>query len=437
MRCPVCDRPAQAGQRFCTGCGAALADPGGGQPTSVVTVQPPPDSEWADPVWAPTGSVPAVTTAQLPATEPVPVEPAEPMTPATADVPRLPEPDLLTPYDYGDDDPTLVAPVGATTAVLTEYVEPLPTRRVAFRVNAVLVLGLATAAVGMAALFADVLRIESDRALSPATEAPAGFGLGVWLLDDLADNLSLAGMLAVLAIAAGALASAFGWRWGSGLAAGGGLAYGGVAAVAVGLAQLPIDAAHEFARVPADPPFTLSITRDLGYSLLIVAAALGVVLFFAAFSDASDHRAGLNPWIAALGGLAVVITTAGPLLPEGRAVFSDNWYLIEGPGEAPAMLVAGRGIQLIAFTVTGLVGFLTVRRFGVGMAIGGSLPVIWMTVSTLLELGDRPVGPGFRNPGSRVTDVHGVTVIGVAALASMLVLAIIAAYDQNVRERTY
>jgi hypothetical protein len=76
-----------------------------------------------------------------------------------------------------------------------------------------------------------------------------------------------------------------------------------------------------------------------------------------------------------------------------------------------------------------------VRRYGVGLAAGGSLPVIWMAASTLFDLTDRPVGPAFRNPGSSEIDLHGVTVIGVAALASMLVLAVIAAYDQTVRER--
>ena len=159
------------------------------------------------------------------------------------------------------------------------------------------------------------------------------------------------------------------------------------------------------------------------------------MLFFASFNDASDRRPGLNPWIAALGGLAVVIAAAGPLIHEGRARFSDNWYLVEAPGEPPAMLLAGRAIQLAAFLIAGLVGFLSVRRYGLGLAAGGTLPFIWLAASTLLELTDHPVGPAFRNPGSSEVDLHGVTVIGVAALISMLLLAVIGAYDQNVRER--
>lgn len=444
MRCPVCDRPVQVGQRFCTGCGSALSDPAAGQPTSVVAAQPATDqaatdqaattqdNDWDDLVWAPTGSVPVQpapsVTAQLPATEPLQISPPEP--------PRLPEPDVLTPYDYGGDT-TIIAAEPATSLLPGTYAEPVGPRRFAFRVNAVFVLGLATALVGMAALFTDLLRIDSDRPLVPRDDVPFGFGTGTWLLDDLADNLSIAGLLAVTAMAVGAVASALGWTWGGGLAGGGGLAFGGVAAIAIGLAQMPIDAAHAYAKIPADPPFTLSITRDVGYHLLIVAAALGLVLFFAAFNDASDHRPGLNPWIAALGGLAVVITTAGPLIPESRGLFSDNWYLVEAPGEPPAMLLVGRAIQLVTFLVAGLIGFLSVRRFGIGMAVGGSLSLLWMAASTLFEITDHPVGPAYRNPGSSEIDLHGVTVIGIAALASMLVLAIIAAYDQNVRERAY
>jgi hypothetical protein len=353
---------------------------------------------------------------------------------------------VLTPYDYGDvdDDATAVAaPTGSTTTMLPgpyvvdPYADPyaVPTGAGRFRFTAVLVLGVATGLVALAALFTDVLSIQSDRLLGPDPNAPAGFGTGAWLLDDLADNLSIAGLLAAVAMVAGGVASGFGWKWGGGLAGGGGLAFGGVAAIAIGLAQMPIDAAHEYARIPADPPFTLTITRDLGYHLLIVAAALGLVLFFTSFNDASDHRPGLNPWVAALGGLSVVITATGPLLPEGLALFSDNWYIVEAPGEPPAMLLVGRIIQLVGLLVAGLIGFLSVRRYGVGLAVGGSLPVIWMAASTLFDLTDHPVGPGFRNPGSPEIDLHGVTVIGVAALASMLLLAVIAAYDQTVRER--
>jgi hypothetical protein len=180
----------------------------------------------------------------------------------------------------------------------------------------------------------------------------------------------------------------------------------------------------------------LTITRDLGYWMLIVAGALGVVLFFASVNDAfGDRRAGLNPWIAALGALAVVVTAAGPLIPENQAVFSDNWYLIEGVGEPSALLLVGRLVQLGLFLIGGVVGFLSVRRWGLGTAVGISLPAVWLVGSTLFELTDRPVGLGFANPGAVDMNVHGVTIIGASAVLAMLVLAVVGAYDQGVRER--
>ena len=133
-------------------------------------------------------------------------------------------------------------------------------------------------------------------------DTPPDFRTGTWILDDLADNMSIAGLIAIVLMVAGGVASGFRWRWGSGLAGGAGLAMAGLAAVAVGLAQFPIDSAHAFARVPSDDPFVLTITRDLGYWLLVAAGALGVVLFFASINDAfGDRRPGLNPWLAALG----------------------------------------------------------------------------------------------------------------------------------------
>jgi hypothetical protein len=281
-----------------------------------------------------------------------------------------------------------------------------------------------------------MISITSDQRLAPSEQTPFGFRIGTWIADDLADNLSIAGLLAVMLMVAGGVASGFHWRWGAGLAGGAGLAIAGLAALTIGLAQFPIDAAHEFVRIPSEQQFTLTITRDVGYWLTIVAAALGVVLFFAAINDApGDRRSGLNPWIAALGALAAVVAAAGPLLPESQAVFSDNWYLIDGPGEAPAMLLVGRLVQLALLLLAGVIGFLTVRRWGLGLAIGGSLPVIWLAASTLFELTDKPVGPGFRNPGATDMHIHGVTIIGTSAIAAMAILAVIAAYDQGVRER--
>ena len=82
-------------------------------------------------------------------------------------------------------------------------------------------------------------------------------------------------------------------------------------------------------------------------------------------------------------------------------MFSDNWYLIEGPGQPSALLLLGRLVQLALLGISGIAGYLCVRRWGLGVAIGGALPIVWLAASTLFDLTDTPVGPGLRQPGRR------------------------------------
>ncbi len=482
MECPACGRRVESGDRFCNGCGTSLqgvtdttqivavvdepetspttppraadetanddehSDQAPDEPdlarTELITIDTD-DENWSDePAWAATGSIPttdpatgpdatSTATGDLPATEPI----TEVWMERVAD-----EPPATTPYDFTEREPVAVtgeleaqAHATATMPVVPAATTP-PTPRFGF--NLILLISIVTGAVALVALFADILTITSDTRLVQTDDTPPDFRTGTWILDDLADNMSIAGLIAIVAMVAGGVASGFRWRWGSGLAGGAGLAFAGLAAVAVGLAQFPIDSARAFARVPTDDPFVLTITRDLGYWLLVAAGALGVVLFFASINEAfGDRRAGLNPWIAALGALAVVVTAGGPLLPENQAVFSDNWYLVEGVGEPSALLLAGRLVQLGLFLLGGLIGFLSVRRWGLGLAVGATLPGVWLVVSTLLDVTDDPVGLGFRNPGASDMHVHGVTIIGTSAVLAMIVLAVVAAYDQAVRER--
>ncbi len=485
MECPTCGRGVESGDRFCNGCGTSLqgvtdttqivavvedaedavdvvdADPTPDEPAAIVVdpSNPTPgdtpddidlarteliaidsdDEAWSEePAWAATGSLPttapddaAIVTGDLPATEPI----TEVWMERVAD-----EPPATTPYDFTEREPVAItgevdAQVGATaTMPVVPVVAASPPTRFSF--NLILLISLATGIVSLIALFGNIVTITSDTRLVQTNDTPPDFRTGTWILDDLAGNLSIAGLIGIVAMIAGGVASGFRWRWGSGLAGGAGLAMAGLAAVASGMAQFPIDSAHAFARVPADDPFVLTITRDLGYWLLIAAGALGIVLFFASVNDAfGDRRAGLNPWIAALGALAVVVAAAGPLLPENQAIFSDNWYLIEGVGEASALLLVGRLVQLGLFLLGGVIGFLSVRRWGLGLAIGASLPGLWLVISTLLDITDDPVGLGFRNPGAADMHIHGVTIIGTSAVIAMTILALVGAYDQGVRER--
>lgn len=437
MVCPECGKAVESDQRFCNGCGAPLAGvTDATQPVDEVAGSDDPADSWVDhdPVWAPTApAVPSGTaTSELPSTEPVTAVEMEAVE-ADAGPAQLP----ATPYDFTDDEPTTTAMPQTRTATAEMPVVTAPARPDHhFRFSVVVFVAIVTAVVTLVAVFANIVTIESSTRLQPVDDTPAWFGTGHWMLDDLADNLSITGLIAAISMVTGGIAAGFRWRWGSGLAAGAGLAFAGVAAIGLGLAQFPIDAAHEFAAIPNEQEFTLTVTRDLGYWLLVAAGVLGVVVFFASIGDAiDDHRSGLNPWIAALGALAGVVAASGPLIPENLAAFSDNWYLSDAPGSPSALLLIARLVQLGLLVVTSVVGFLMVRRYGIGLAVGGLLPVVWLVVSVLFDLTDRPVGPAYRNPGATDIDVHGVTIIGVSALTGMAVLAAVAAYDLSVRER--
>lgn len=484
MQCHECGNSVAPDDRFCTACGASLTEqraepdpvddtgPGAAEPTgddapadapvaavddsdvlapteqvdtvpiaAVVTADTTePDDVWGDddPVWAATGSVDTIgqpiasTTDQLPATEPITEVRTRPGSASP----------IVTAEDVAGGDPWSNEPdIARTTAMAaapgTAQMPILPTpirEHARFRFTAVLAFSVVGGIVTLLSLFATIVSVTSNERLVRTPETPAAFRTGDWISTDLADNMPIAGLIAVCLLVAGGVASAFGWRGGSGLAGGAGLAIAGIAALTVGLAQIPIDAAYEMAAIPSEQQFTLTITRDLGYWMLVAAGAIGVVVFFASLNDAfGDHRSGLNPWIAAVGALSGLVMAGGPLIPEGLATFSDNWYVGDAPGAPPAMLLTTRLVQLGLLALAALIGFLSVRRWGLGVAVGGGLSSIWLTVSTLFELGENPVGPGYNNPGASSMGVHGVTIIGASALLAFSILAVVAAYDQASR----
>lgn len=123
MKCPSCERAIEPGQRFCTGCGRSLAGitdgpnaaatadatPAGvvgGVVGGVVAGAAVPDtSEWAEPEWAPTGSLPTqamVLTDELPPTMPVSEVPVTEVA-AFPGHAGLEDQVVQTPYDIGSD----------------------------------------------------------------------------------------------------------------------------------------------------------------------------------------------------------------------------------------------------------------------------------------------------------------------------------------------
>jgi hypothetical protein len=445
MFCHRCGVEVQPKQRFCGDCGVSLT--GVTDPTEELIR--PSSARAADPLIGPS------FTDQLPVTQAV-----TGVVPSVASSRRRGAPKQV--YDFASDEPDDIThptvrpapPVPASPArppiavtadqVTAKYAPPAPPgpktlqmplidpeglRRFRFRFGVVSGTAVIAALVALVGVFANVASITTDAA-SPTFET------GDWLVSDLGSNLQVAGLLGIAAVLVGAVVAGFGIRWGAGLAGGAGLALAGWAALVIGLAEQPLQAATTAVEQPTTESFTITLTRDLGYWLLLATIVLGGAVFVVSLVLAgNDGRSGLNPWIAALGAVSALVAAGGPLVPEGAATFSNNWSSAGGTFDQPTAYLAGRLAQVVLLALAGVVGFLQVRRWGLGLAIGGMLPVLWMAFTAMLELGDSPVGPADTNPGDSAGDLHAVTVVGMTALAGLAIVAVIAAYDQTVRER--
>ena len=275
------------------------------------------------------------------------------------------------------------------------------------------------------ASLADVVDIRTSRVV-------AGIPIVTSTLGDIGSNLAIAGLVGAGAMFIGGILQCFHVRWGAGLAGGAGLSLVGWAGMTLGLAEIPIASAQRVTQDPATPgPFTLTVTRDIGYWLLVAVAVIGLVVFaFSLTSIGTGGRRGLNPWTAAVGAVTALVIAAGPLVTVGGANFDVNF----GTQGFPAVFFAGRLLQLGLIAVTGVVGFLLVRTWGLGLVAGGLLLPVWLWLSSLLDLGDPPVlGIAVGNLGSAETSPHAVTTVGVAATVVMLAVAAAIAVAQRPR----
>ncbi len=465
MECPRCEIDVSEHQKFCHECGEALTPPR------------------ADPVDAPDGIEVDVSTTQLAVAEPldppeiidtapegpaadvtepfdaiaVPTEPLEPIaTPtealdtttdstATADAidAAAPTEPLETvagsppidspPIDEVDTESTerfetFAPPVTARVPAvfdghddLAEY--PMP--REPFRIRAIFLLAVFGAAAMLMSIVADVIDIRTTR------PAP-GITTGVRTLEDLGSDLGLAGFVGTAVMVIGGLLACFGLRWGAGLAGGAGLALAGWAGLTIGLAELPIAISESITRT-SSLEFTLRVTRDLGWWLIVGVGAVGFVVFLASLRLVSSAgRPALNPLVAAVTAVAMVVLAFGPLVPVNDAVFADNFRSVDPTRDLPAAFFAGRLGQVGLIALAGVVGMLIVRSYGLGLAAGGVSVPLWLWIASLAELGSNPVGIADRNPGADDTVPHAVTTVGmVAALVLLVVAAGLATYRLN------
>jgi len=226
-----------------------------------------------------------------------------------------------------------------------------------------------------------------------------------------------------------------GRAWGAGMIGGSGLSAAGVAALAIGLIEQPVGAATRFAELGASEAFTVTIERPLGYWMLLATVAAGVVTFFASVNEIfRDRRHDLNPLIGAVGALAVVGAALGPLWPSGGAAFADNWMVGSADGAWPTLLVIARLIQVGAVAVGGVLGFLLVRRHGLGLVVGALAPAAWMVATAWIDVGANPIGPAYRNPGGG-SGVETLTVVGTVAAVALLAVAASVAWENDTSRR--
>ncbi len=302
----------------------------------------------------------------------------------------------------------------------------LPEPRQTARLRLVFVLAFFGAIAGVMATAADVTDVFTTRPID-------GIDQGVRVLEDFGTNLPVAVYTGSAVMVLGGLLACFGFRWAAGLAGGAGLALVGWAGLVLGLAEIPIERAVDITRNPTTPePFTLTVTRDVGWWLILAVAGLGLLVFLASLRmSGTGRRRSLNPWIAAVGALSTLVLAVGPLVPTGNATFADNFDWSDSA--LPPAIFVGRLVQVGLIALAGVLGFLLVRAYGLGLAVGGVSVGLWLWISSLGELGADPRGIADRNPGATDTIPHGVTTIGAILTISLIVLAVVVATLQRQR----
>jgi hypothetical protein len=426
MVCPGCGIDVAENQKFCHECGAEI-------PTTAIDADLPTQPVPTDSSGA--GERPPVSAAELTTSELAPpaVAPAEASESPTTEIPspdtppEIPTTEIPTPVSTTAEVPTTEIPTPDAPPVSTTAEMPAtlfdgsadladyPTPREPFRVRVEFILALFGAAAVLMTLVADVTDIRTTR---PA----AGIATGTTTLDGLGTSLGPAALAGASVMVIGALLACFGLRWGAGLAGGGGLALVGWAGLTIGLAELPIAIAESITRTSTEQ-FTLRVTRDVGWWLVVGVGIIAMSVFATSLrSIGTGGRRALNPIVAAVTAVAMVVLAFGPLVPVGDAGFADNFRSPDPDRDLPTLFFTGRLGQVGLIALAGVVGLLIVRSYGLGLAAGGVSVAVVLWALSIGEVGSRPVGIADRNPGARDTVPHGVTTVGMVATLALLAI---------------
>lgn len=284
-----------------------------------------------------------------------------------------------------------------------------------FRIRPLLVLAILPAVAAFVGMFIGLVDIEPT--------GPLPFGPSK--LNDFGTNQTVTGIVLAVAMLLGALAWCGGFRWGAGLAGGAGAGLAGWVVMAIGLAESRIAQAEA-----VNPAAT--VTRDIGYWSLVGAGAVGLLVLVTSLLHAgNDRRAGLDPWVAALGAIATIAAVLGPLIPLNDSNLDLNWSSPQGV-DRPTLFFVARFVQLGLLLLCGVLGFLLVRRYGLGLAMGGVVGIGFLTLTTATEQTEAPIGPAVANPGSLDGKPYIVTIVGVGLMVFFgLVATVMALIDAD------
>ena len=436
MRCPRCGIEVSEHQKFCHECGADLSVEAPAA-RAVAATEPLAVTEPVDVTEPIDLAEPLAVTEPVDLAEPIdvtePVEVAEPV--AVTEPIEVAEPvEVTEPMGMlapPTTDEVFAPPVTAEMPAVFDGHDDLsdyPAPREPFQIRIVFLLAIFGAAAMLMAIVADVIDLRTTR-------PTPGIATGPQSLDDLGSNLAVAGFIGTALMVIGGLLTCFGLRWGAGLAGGAGLAVAGWAGLSIGLAEFPIAVAESITRT-SSVQFTLRVTRDLGFWLIVGIGVIGLIVFLASLrSIGSGGRPALNPLVAAITAVAMVVLAFGPLVPVNDAVFADNFRSVDPNRDLPAAFFAGRLGQVGLIALAGVVGMLIVRSYGLGLAAGGASVPLWLWLTSLGEIGSNPVGIAYLNPGADNTVPHAVTTVGMVATLALLVVAAALATHRLTRSR--
>ena len=399
MFCPSCGSGVQAGQKFCTECGASLV--GANAPLTADTMPTPAAGMLLPPPkLAPPQSA-------SPATPPVTYPPDQYAPTAALTVVEQTSPTGYEPNPW-ESAATGVYPVqtgvypvqGGDTGEVP-LTQPL-------RITPLLVVSTVAAVVAVAACVVKFASFEVAGDISNKQE---------YKLNDFASNLTIGVIVAAVLLVGGALLGATGRRVGSGLAGGAGLALAGTFGWVIGQVTALFDS-QEVQLLGGGGSFTLTTTQEIGFWLGVGAAGLGVLAFVVSLSSGGSDGQRVTPAIGLTGALGTLAVVIGPLIPMNGAVFADNFKNDFIP---PATLYLRLAV-LVGIGIGGLVGFLANRRWGFGLALGAISVGAVQWVTSIGEWGDLPLGIAGGNVGA--TDAlgnmdytpHVVTTIGVIVM---------------------